>query len=725
MQTELKDKVESSYLTYSMATIIDRALPDVRDGNFPIHRRILYAMKYAKLTYDNDEAKSTAPVSETMKIHHHGDASIYKSLALLTNENETLLHPLIDGKGGSFGKVYSTSSPAHMRYTFCRLNEFAEEMFYGLDKGIIDMIGEDNGHKQPLVLNPSYPSILVKPNQGIAVGKSCSFGSFPLGDVCKLTKDYIYNKDLNVIDYILPDFSTGAYLMYDKDSLNKIYDTGKGSVTLRAKYRYDEKSNIIEVYEIPYGKTSNKICKEITDKMNIFKNITDVRNEIGFNKENNKEELIIAIDVKKNTNIEELMTRLYKSTSLESTFSYNMNCLVDYKPRLLGVKAILDNWLEFKSDITNKSIKSDLIKKQSDLHKLKGLEKVLLDIDKAVEIIRFSEDSSITQNMCDYFSIDETQANVISNIKLRKINKSYIIQQLKDIESLSLEVECLKNQVDNIEEINKIIISNLDRVSEKYSKPRLTEILYEDNISTVKQSKEDMIDDFNHYIAVSKEGYLFKYLRSTSTFKLKEGDEISSTIATSNKATILVFTDKGNCHKIFSHSIDSKLPSQLGYFLPSLMNLQKDEKIISVQVTRSYEGSLINIYEGNKLARIDLKTFKTEQKRMLLKNSLSLETPLIKQFIITEDVDILVQSTIDKVLICNTSDFNSKSSKNANGDGLIKSKNDSVVKYVEILSNIDLDQIENVDYYRGKRNGIGKYITKTDKIIEYIKYPNK
>ena len=712
---EAGQHVKESYMPYAMSTILDRALPDVRDGLKPIHRRILYQMKKRGIIWDKDRAKTTEPTSETMKIHHHGDTSISDAIALMTEQNETLLHPYIDGEG-SFGKVYLKDKPSAPRYTYCRLNRFSEEFFKDLNKEVLQMIGEDKEHMQPVVLSSSFPNIFIKNNEGIAVGEACDFPSFNLEEICNATVSYVQNKDTDLFDYIKGvDFSTGGYLVYDKESLKKIYDTGRGSVILRAKYKYDKENNCIDIYEIPYPTTVDAIVSKITELMkeNKYKSLVlDVRDETGFNKDTEREELKITIDLKKNVDINKLMSNLFKDTTLQCSYSANMNCLVDYEPRVLGVKQILDEWLKFRKSCIIKSLQYDIKNKSEKLHLLKGLEKVLLNIDETIKIIRQSDEDKINTNLINKFSIDDIQASYISDMKLRNINKDYIIKQIQDIQKLNQEVENLKYKLNSQDEIDKIIILDLIRVRDTYGKPRKTEILYEDNLETISES--ELIEDYNCYISVSGEFYMHKYQRKSDTFKTKEGDEIANIFSCSNKSTLLVFTSLGNCYKLFLHDIDLKQPSTLGHYLPSLIDLEKDEKIISVQVIRKYENYLINVFESGQLAKIKLSTFRTEQKRTKLKNAISTESPLVNQFIITDDIDIIAKSSIDKILITNTSQFNAKGSKNSNGDALLRSKNDSALVLCQPLDKIT--GIEDIEYYRGKRNSIGCYLKKTDTI---------
>ena len=411
---EAGQHVKEAYIPYAMNTILDRALPDVRDGLKPIHRRILYAMHKNGLTYNKDRAKTGMAVSDTMKIHQHGDTSVSDAIALMTEQNETLLHPYIDGEG-AFGKVYSKDKPSADRYTYCRLNKFSEEYFLDVDKGIIPMIGDDKDHLQPVVLTSSFPSILIKNNTGIACAEACVFPSFNLIEVCNTTIAYIENKNIDLLDYLLaPDFSSKGYIYYDKETLNKIYNTGQGTIKLRAKYSFDDKENCIEIHEIPYSTTVNDIVNKISKlmKQNKYKSITDIRDETGFNQKTQKEEMKIAIDVKKNTNIQILMTNLFQDTPLEMNYSINMNCLVNYEPKVLGIKQILDEWLKFRANCITKSLEYDLNKKKKELHLLQGLKQILLNVDKAIDIIKNSKEAEIINNLCIEFKIDDIQAPV-------------------------------------------------------------------------------------------------------------------------------------------------------------------------------------------------------------------------------------------------------------------------------------------------------------------------
>jgi len=682
---ELHTRMKESYMSYAIATIVDRAIPDVRDGCLPIHRRILYAMFNRGLTHDKPYAKSSEPVSETLKIHNHGDSSAYGSLALLTDRNETLLHPFLDGDG-SFGKVYSTDSPSHMRYTFCRLNKFSEEMFQGLKQGAVKIVGED-GHYQPIVLPNTYPNILVKPNSAIAVGEACNWGSFPLSEVCDVTIAYIKNKDIEVIDYLTPDFSTGGQLIYDRLQLESIYKDGRGSIRLRSKYRYIEEENLIEIYEIPYSTTAQKVIKEITEKMDKYKDITDVRDETGFNKEKNIEELKITIDVKKNTNTSVLMAKLLKDTSLETNFSFNMNCLVNNSPKVLGIKPILDYWIKFREECIINTMNYDLNKKKVNLHLLLGLKQVLLDIDKAIEIIRFSKDT--INNLIKYFSIDEKQAiNVIEN-KLKNINEDYIIKQIKDIEQLQKEVKTLEYNINDENYIINIIVSDLERVREQYKLSRKTEIIYEDNIQQISQ--QDLIQDYNCRIFYTN-NYIKKHLKQSDNHKYKEDNIILGDITTTNKSTLLIFTNQSNRFRIQCSELEQYLPSVYGSYIPNLINLQPNEEIIKIISVEKPTGYMVFAFENGKVAKIKIDKFLSSYQK--LENVYSTESKLLDLYYSEKDIDILMVSDEGKAIIFNSSEVNAVSSKNSQGSVGMKLDNNIIIgSIINVAKDISFELI--------------------------------
>jgi DNA gyrase/topoisomerase IV subunit A len=732
---EMGKAIKSYYMPYAMKTIVDRALPDVRDGFKPIHRRILYKMFEMGIISIKERAKSVSIVGDVLEIHGHGDVSVYDALAKLTEQCESQLHPYIDGEG-AFGKQYSTDKPSAMRYTFARLNSFTEnELMKDLNKGVVKFIGE-KGHSQPLVLPNTYPNILVKQNEGIAVGMACNFPSFNLKEVCDGTIAYIKNPNVDLSDYLkAPDFSSGGELIYDEKEIKKIINEGKGKLKLRSKYRYDKESNCIEVYQIPYNTTANAIVAQISDiiKNGQFKDILDVREETGFNKETEREELLIAIDVKKNTDINKVMAYLFKNTNLEKAFSANMNCLVDYRPQVLGVKEILDNWLKFRRECIVNVVNFDLERKQKELHILKGLEKILLDIDKTIEIIRFSKKKDVIQKLSDYFKIDEIQVNSVLKMELGNINEEYIIKKIKDIKGLENEIENLKKYTLDEKAINKDIAKQLREVSDKYGKPRMTEIIYETEQQSIAVTED--IPNYNVMFFYTKEGYLKKIpltsLRSSGEHKLKDGDEIIKVVQGQNTDEILVFTNIGNVYRLKAHKIEDGKTSNLGLYLPTELSL-KGEKIVNIVVTSYADGeSVLNFYKNGFIARVNIKAYQSNY--AMLKGNL--ESEIIKTEKIVDDIDVMMITTEGKGLIFNTNEINTINSRNAKGVKGITLNGDIVVTNV-ILNPEDKmqlaittskkgtfnDKSSDCVYYKGSRGNVGVFLYNTrktqDKVIK-------
>ena len=675
---EAGQHVKEAYMPYAMSTIIDRALPDVRDGLKPVHRRILSQMHKAKISYDKDRAKSMDGISETMKIHHHGDASVYDAIALLTEQNETLLHPYIDGEG-SFGKVYSKDKPAKPRYTYLRLNSFSEEFFKDMDKGIIKMVGEDKDHMQPLTLSSAFPNILIKNNEGIACGEACNFPSFNMIEVNNFTKAYIKDKNSVISDYIKGfDFSTGGQLIYDEKELNKVYNTGKGSIKIKGTYVFNEKENIIEITSIPYNTTVETIIEEIIKLVKTdsnFKNIIDVTDGTGFNQELQKETMSIDIQVKKNTDIEQLMNKLFLKTSLENKFSVNMNCLVNCEPKVLGIKPILDEWLKFRRSCIKKSLKIDLKKSEKDLAYLLALQKILLDTDKCISIIKNSDsDKTIVSDLCGFFEIDELQASEIANMKLRNINKNYIIEKIKPINKIKEKVDNLKYKISTDNEIDNIIIQELDRINKQYGKPRLTEIIYEDTTSNIKNI--DMIEDTPYRIAYTST-YIKKHQKKSDSHNIKEGEVILGDIEATNKSTLLIFTDKANRYKIPVYELETYTPSKLGDYVYNILPIDKSEQIIKIVSIKEPKGNIYFTYENGNVAKIDILSFMSNNKK--LQNCYSTESKLLDIYYSEKEIDIFMLSSEGQGVIISSNSFNSKKSRKSNGDIGIKLTEDNKV----------------------------------------------
>lgn len=737
---DITDHIKQAYVPYAMSTIIDRALPDVRDGLKPIHRRILAAMSDKSIVWNKDRAKSTEPVSETMKIHNHGDSSIYDAISLMTEQNETLLHPFIDGEG-AFGKVYSKDKPSAPRYTYCRLNKFAEEMLNDYKKGILNLIGEEGEHKYPEVLSSDFPNILVKNNEGIAVGYACKFPSFNLQEVCKATEEYIKDNNVDLTQFITGiDFPTGAEWIYSKSELGKLCEIGKAKIQLRSKYKYNEKERVIDVYEIPYNTTVDTIVSEITEliKNGKIKDIADVRDETGYNEENQREELKISIDIKKGVNPDSVMKILFHYTSLQCNFNANMNALVDYTPTVLGVRGLIKEWLKFRRECLIKSISLDIKDKTNRLHILQGLKQVLLNIDRCIEIIRHSKENEMVSSLMQSFNIDEGQANYISNLKLRKINQDYIVKQLKDIKVLEDELEDLKEIVSNPKRIDEVIITKLQEISQKYGKDRKTEIVYDINTTL---SKDDLIEDYNCRILYTK-NYIKKHLKQSDNHKIKEEEIILSEITSTNKSTLLIFTNKANRYKIATHDLDTVSPSSYGQFIPSLIQLESEEEVIKIVSIAKPKGYIVAVFENGKVAKVKIDSYLSNNKKLL--NCFNTDSKLVDIDYIETDSDIFLLSDEGKALVLNTERLNIKSSRNTQGVVGIKlnegfkciaaivdaTENDRFTLYTEkgkelfiMLDDVSSNSEKNwFNFLTGRPSNGGSFIYNTRSNNDKIKY---
>jgi DNA gyrase subunit A len=706
LKKSIVESLKDNYMPYSAHVILQRALPEI-DGFKPSQRRVLYTMFKMGLLKGN-RTKSANVVGQGLKLNPHGDQSLYETAIRLAKDHEALLIPFIDSKG-NFGKYYSRDmQPAAMRYTEMRLEKISQELFKDIDKNVVDMIDNyDNTMKEPRLLPVTFPTILANPTQGTAVSMGSSICSFNLNELIDLTINFIKNRNVNVSDYIkAPDFPSGGVIVYDEKEFQKIYETGKGSFKIRAKYEFDGNSIIIK--EIPYTTKIEVIIEKIADlvKEGKLKEITDINDMEGVNSKG------IQIVVKNNTDKELLMKKLFKLTPLEDTFSCNFNVIVSGKPKVLGIKDILLEWVKFRAKCIKRGMQYDLDKKKNKRHLLLGLEKVLLDIDKAIKIIRETKnDEEMIANLMQTFNIDQEQAEYIAEIKLRHLNKEYIIQRINEIEELTKEINHLEFAINDKITIAKIIIDQLEYVKKTYGQPRRTEIIYADELPSVDE-KEIEIENYNVRIVATKQGYLKKIpltsLRGSSNMKLKDDDEITYEFDATNKSDILVFTNKQNCYKLKAYEIDDHKPSVLGEYLPSTLGL-KDENIVYVTATEDYEGYLIIGLDNGKVAKIELSSYKSN--RSMLKNAYTDQEKPIYFDTIKNDVDLVAVSTINKVMVFNTNMINPKTSKTTIGVQVMKSKNDSKVKLIKRLENV---QLQDVDYYRTSNAAVGKYLKKGD-----------
>lgn len=697
-------------MPYAMSVIISRAIPEI-DGFKPSHRKLLYTM-YKMNLINGQRTKSANVVGQTMKLNPHGDMAIYETMVRLTRGNDSLLHPLVDSKG-NFAKHYSRDMAfAASRYTEVKLEPICKELFGDIDKNTVDFADNYDGTlKEPTLLPVSFPNILVNPNQGIAVGMASNICSFNLREVCDTTIAFLKSENCDITKTLIaPDFTTGGELIYDEESIKKIYDTGRGSVRVRSKYRFDKKNGYIEIYEIPYSTTSEAIIDKIIEliKSGKIREINDLRDETDLNG------LKITLDVKKSCDADLLMKKLFKMTPLEDSFSCNFNILDGTTPKVMGIKEILKNWSVFRQNCIKRKIKFDIDKMTHKLHLMEGLKKILLDIDKAIAIIRGTErDEDVVPNLMKGFDIDEVQANYIAEIKLRNLNKEYIVNRIKDVDELIKELDRMKKILGDDNEIKKIIISELKEISKKYGVDRRTEIIYDDDSEDV--SVETVIEDYNLKILFTRDNYLKKIsqvsLRSSGEQKLKDGDEILCEYDTTNKTDLLLFSDKCNCYKMKTYDIALCKASEWGHYVPNLCEMEPGEKIVFVLPTADYAGDLFFMFDNGKAARVSLKSYETKTNRKKLINAYTDKLNLVQIKYLPQDEDMVVYSSLDKILIFNTSVMQTKTTKNTQGVAVMNMKKKSTIAKVEFLKDVNFT---NPDYYRAKNIPATGYYLKDD-----------
>jgi len=685
---KITDTLRENYMPYAMSVIISRALPEI-DGFKPSHRKLLYTM-YKMNLIKSQKTKSANVVGQTMKLNPHGDGAIYETMVRLTRGNESLLHPFVDSKG-NFAKHYSRDMAyAASRYTEVKLDEICNEIFKDIDKNTVDFTDNYDGTlKEPTLLPVTFPNILVNPNQGIAVGMANNICSFNLTEVCKTTIAYLKNPKCDISKTLLaPDFSTGAQLLYDKDALDQIYQSGRGSVKLRSKYRHDKKNSVIEIFEIPYTTTAEAIIDKIIDliKAGKVKEITDLRDETD------KNGLKITLDIKKSTDVPKLMSKLFKMTPLEDSFSCNFNILIGTSPKVMGIAEILANWTEFRMSCLKRKIKYDINKLTHRLHLLEGLKKILLNIDKAIKIIRDTEkDDDVVPNLMNGFDIDEIQADFIADIKLRNLNKEHILKRLQDVDDLNDELDRLDAIVKDDGEIKKIIIDELKEISKKYGQERKTEIVYEDE--ALEFDEADTIEDYNLRVFLTAGNYLKKIshvsLRSSGAHKLKEDDYMVCEWDATNKSDLVLISDKQNAYKIKMHEIADCKASELGHYIPNIIEMEPDEKILYIIPTIDYSGDLLYVFENGKGARVSMKCYETKTNRKKLINAYYGKSKLVGIKFLAQDEDIVIYSSLDKIVIFNSSLMQTKTTRDTMGVALMNMKKKSTLARVEFLRDVE------------------------------------
>lgn len=651
----ITETIETNYMPYAVSVMVSRAIPEI-DGFKPAHRKLLYTM-YKMGLLNGRRTKSANIVGETMKLNPHGDMAIYETMVRLTTGNESLLHPFVDSKGG-FGKQYSRDMAfAASRYTEAKLDTFCQEIFTGIDKNAVDMVDNYDGTmKEPRLLPTSFPNILVSPNLGIAVGLASSICSFNLVEICDATIALLRSPRTDIekiLDIVkAPDFPGGGYVVYDREQIKKVYETGKGPIKLRAKYAYDKEANCIEILEIPYSTTIEAIMKEMSDmfKAGKLKEVVDFRDEIDF------DGFKLAIDLRKGTDPEQLMQKLYKFTPLEDNFPCNFNVLVDGSPKQLGIKDILTEWIKFRTACLRREFIFDLDKKQRRLHLLLGLGKILLDIDKAVRIVRETEkDDEVVPNLMQGFSVDKDQAEYIADIKLRHLNREYIMNRLADIDNLQKEIADIKALLSDEIKMKSYMIKQLGDIKKKYGKPRKTEVISSDSVKEF--NKEILIEDYQARLFFTKDGYLKKItqqsLRGNSEQKIKEGDEIIYEAEISNKDELVFFTDKAQLYFAKMSDFDLCKASELGEYVPKKLNFDDDEHVAYMHVNPSFDENqnVIFFFENGKAVRVPMSQYQTQGSRKKLKKAFSDASKVVKIIYETNDEYIMLINSENKAIL--------------------------------------------------------------------------
>ena len=662
----ITDTLTKNFMPYAMSVILSRAIPEI-DGLKPSHRKLLYTM-YNMGLLKGGTIKSANIVGRTMQLNPHGDASIYETMVRLSRGNETLLYPFVESKG-NFGKAYSKNMMyAASRYTEAKLAPICKELFDDIDKDTVDFVDNyDNTMKEPRLLPVTFPSILCNVTTGIAAGMASSIASFNLKELCETTIALIKNPEHIVSDTLVaPDFEGGGYIIYDKEELEKIYATGRGSVKVRSRYTYDKSYNCIDITQIPPTTTSEAIIDKIIElaKANKIKEISDIRDETDL------KGLKITIDLKRGVDADKLMARLYKMTPLEDSFSCNFNVLINGVPKVRGVKEILNEWIIFRLNCVKRRINFSLAKKRKQLHLLKGLSKILLDIDKAIKIIRETEsESEVIPNLMIGFGIDEIQAEYVAEIKLRHLNREYILKRIKDIENLEDDIAELETILSSKTRMKKIIITELEGVIDKYDTGRHSEILY--NVSDEVVETEAEVADYPVTVFITEGGYAKKIrtanLRMSGEQKLKEGDRIIESVECSNRDEILAFT---NAHQVYKAKVDDfqdTKASVLGEYVPSKLDMEEKEEVSYIAVFSEYKGYMIFVFENGKIAKVDMSTYETKTNRKKLINAYSDKSPLAAALYLPEDTDIVICASNGRKLLVNTASILPKTTKNTQG----------------------------------------------------------
>ncbi len=699
LEQPITQTLELNYMPYAMSVIVSRAIPEI-DGFKPSHRKLLYTMYQMKLL-TGKLTKSANIVGQTMKLNPHGDAAIYDTMVRLSRGYGALLHPLVESKG-NFGKVYSRDMAwAAPRYTEAKLDTITNEFFRDIDQDAVDFADNYDGTMQePSLLPTTFPNVLVAANQGIAVGMASNLCGFNLAEVCDTTIAYLKDPNHDILSTLkAPDFPTGGELLYDAAALSEIYRTGRGSFRVRAKWRYVKGENLIEIFEIPYTTTAEAIIDKVTELMKAGKlrEINDIRDETDLSG------LKLTIDLKRGSDPDKLMARLFKATPLMDSFSCNFNILIAGTPCVLGVGQILEEWTAWRMDGVRRRTHFTMTKKQEKLHLLKGLRRILLDIDRAIKIIRETEeDAEVIPNLMIGFGIDQVQAEFVADIRLRNINKEYILKRTQEVDALEEEIADLQDIINNPRRIKKIITGELEDVKKKYAQPRRTDIIYEHEMEEVFETEPE-VPDYPVHLFLSREGYLKKItpqsLRMSNEQKYKEGDGPAQQWDAANRDELMVFTDHQQCYKTRLSDFSDTKASVLGDYLPSKLGMDDNEKVLWACIPGDYSGHLLFFFENGKAARVELSAYQTQTRRRKLTGAYSDKAPLVTAFLLKEDLELAVRSTEGRCLVFHTAVLNPKSTRATQGVGVMTLKPKYKLEAVQPLADTS---IVNAARYRAR-----------------------
>ncbi|MBE6915830.1 MAG: topoisomerase IV [Ruminococcaceae bacterium] len=691
IEQQITETLETNYMPYAMSVIVSRAIPEI-DGFKPSQRKLLYTM-YTMGLLNGKRTKSANIVGQTMKLNPHGDAAIYETMVRLAKSNEALLHPFVDSKG-NFGKSYSRDMAyAASRYTEAKLAPICQELFRDIHDMVEFVPNYDNTMQEPTLLPTGFPNVLVAANTGIAVGMASNICGFNLSEVCKTTIEYIKNPEHDLLSTLkAPDFPTGAELLYNRQEMEEIYRTGRGSFKLRAKWRFDKKNHLIEIFEVPYTTTIEAVIDKVSElaKAGKLREISDMRDE------SDKEGLKLTVDLKRGTDPEKLMQKLFRMTPLQDSFSCNFNILIGGYPRVMGVGEVIEEWVAWRIECVRRQVFADIERKKDKLHKLKGLKKILLDIDRAIEIIRNTEEEAeVVPNLMIGFGIDEIQAEFVAEIKLRNINKEYILRRVAETSDLEREIEDLEDLLGSKARIRKTIIKTLEEIEKKHGQPRKTEIVYDYAIE--ESAEEDDTPDYPVHVFVSRESYFKKItpqsLRMSSEQKCKEGDEIVQTFETTNRAEVLVFTNQQQVYKTRLSEFDDTKASVLGDYLPTKLGMDEGEVATFICLPGDYKGNLLFVFENGKVAKVALAGYQTKTNRKRLTGAYSGKSPVVAMFHVVQEEAFVLYSTENRALVFHSSALTPKAARDTQGVSVMTLKPKYKLRHACRLEGSSIQQV--------------------------------